>query len=76
MKDDSIFLSGPKSQDGVLYCCQCDPDIQRPHQGITKGVFGEEIIIKQKQWCLHCGLVLTQQDTDKFFPRDQWTDNR
>jgi hypothetical protein len=75
-QNDSVFLSGPKRQIGVVHCCVCDADTKRPHQATVKGGLEGLEEYTTKHWCLTCGLILSSRDIDKYFPQEQWTDNR
>lgn len=57
-KYDSPFLSGPIKSDGLIVCCKCDPDIQRPHKGEIPRKINPEY------WCLRCGHILSNKDID------------
>ena len=73
-ENDSIFLSGPIRQSGVVRSCVCDADIKRPHKGQIEAGFHGEIVTRH--WCLHCGRPLSLKDIDKHFPQQDWTDKR
>jgi hypothetical protein len=65
-ENDGPFSEKPIRQDGVVYCCSCEPDIGRPVKKTVTGRFGTEYVDKEMVWCTRCGRPLTNKQMDMF----------
>jgi hypothetical protein len=66
----------PKPQKGVAYTCMCPDDIKKPLKKNLGGFMGEDYIGSSVAWCGLCGNILSMKDHDKYFPTEEWRDNR
>ncbi len=58
------YENEPIRETGIIHCCMCTKDIQKPVYKIFNHPFGDDIINVTKYWCANCGRILSNRDLD------------